>query len=276
MGISKLYVQTDLLGVETSPFAGGSIVVFCHADPEKSRPNEDSIAAIPIGPNRGVLVIADGLGGVPNGGEASRIAVETLADRLTGLADDQPSRGAVLDGIEAANDKVLGLGVGAATTLAVVAIDDRVVRPFHVGDSLILVTGQRGKVKFRNIPHSPTGYAVESGLLDHDEAIQHEERTLVSNVVGDPEMRIDIGPSIRLAPRDTLVVASDGLSDNLIDSEIVDGVRTGPLEGAGKRLARRARSRMANPSPERPSHPDDLSFVVYRPDPVASGNVGVR
>lgn len=275
MGIAELYLQADLSDVQTFTFAAGSVVVFCRAEPGKATGNEDSVALIPISSGSGVLVVADGVGGMPSGAQASRIAVETLADRLGSLAEDEPLRGAVLDGIEMANEKVLELG-GAATTVAVIAIDDRVVRPFHVGDSLILVTGQRGKVKFRNIPHSPTGYAVESGFLDHTDAIHHEERTLVSNVIGDPEMRIDIGPSVGLAPRDTVVIASDGLSDNLILGEIVDGVRVGPLEGAGARLARLAHSRMVKPAFGKPSHPDDLSFVLYRPDPKLRSNVGAR
>lgn len=275
MGIAKLYAQTDLSEVETFPIAAGSVVVFCRAEPGKATGNEDSVALIPISSGSAVLVVADGVGGMPSGARASRITVETLAERLDSKAEDEPLRGAVLDGIEIANEKVLELG-GAATTVAVIAIHDRVVRPFHVGDSLILVTGQRGKVKFRNIPHSPTGYAVESGFLDHADAIHHEERTLVSNVIGDPEMRIDIGPSVGLDPRDTVVIASDGLSDNLMLGEIVDSVRVGPLEEAGARLARCAHSRMVNPAPGKPSHPDDLSFVLYRPDPEPRGNVGAR
>ena len=33
---------------------------------------------------------------------------------------------------------------------------------------------------------------------------------------------IDVGPPVRLAARDTLVVASDGLCDNLLVEEIVE------------------------------------------------------
>lgn len=275
MGIAELYVQKDLSEVEAFPFAGGNVVVFCSAEPGKSTGNEDSVTLIPINSDSGVLAVADGVGGMPSGAQASRIAVETLAERLGSLAEGEPIRGAVLDGIEMANEEVLRLG-GAATTVAVVAIYGYVVRPFHVGDSLILVTGQRGKVKFRNIPHSPTGYAVESGFLDHADAIHHEDSALVSNVVGDPEMRIDIGPSIRLAPRDTLVIASDGLSDNLILGEIVDTVRVGRLDAAGRRLARLAHSRMVEPMPGKPSHPDDLSFVLYRPNPEPRSSAGPR
>ena len=123
-----------------------------------------------------------------------------------------------------------------------------------------------GKVKFRNIAHSPTGYAVEAGVLDDADAVHHVERNLVSNVVGDPDMRIEIGPSLTLARRDTLVVASDGLADNLYGKEIVDLVRTGDLDEAGDALATRARARMLEPAAGEPHHPDDLSFVLYRLD----------
>ena len=51
--------------------------------------------------------------------------------------------------VEAANRAVAELGVGAATTLAVVEIQGRSVRTYHVGDSMILAVGQRGKVRFQ-------------------------------------------------------------------------------------------------------------------------------
>jgi hypothetical protein len=77
-------------------------------------------------------------------------------------------------------------------------------------------------------------------------------------------MRIEVGGSIRVAPRDTLVVASDGLADNLTVDEIVGHVRQGPLLGAGVALAEHARRRMERPEPEEPSKPDDLTFLLYR------------
>ena len=131
-------------------------------------------------------------------------------------------RAAILNGIEAANQAVRDLGTGAATTLALVEIQDRTIRTYHVGDSEILVTGQRGKVKLQTIPHSPIGYAVEAGLMEEEEAIHHEARHVISNVIGSDQMRIEMGPPTELAPRDTLLLASDGLFDNLFPDEIVE------------------------------------------------------
>jgi len=105
---------------------------------------------------------------------------------------------------------------------------------------------------------------VEAGFLDAEQAIYHEDRHLVSNVIGSPEMKIEIGPTIQLAPRDTVVLASDGLVDNLYAEEIVDRIRKGRLDRAADRLAVDARRRMTRPEAGLPSKPDDLTFVLFR------------
>ncbi len=112
--------------------------------------------------------------------------------------------------------------------------------------------------------HSPTGFAVEAGYLDQREALHHEDRHLVSNFLGTPDMRIDIGAEIRLRPRDTVLVASDGLMDNVHVEEIVERIRCGPLDAAANRLLELANQRMQNTVGEQPSKPDDLSLVLFR------------
>jgi serine/threonine protein phosphatase PrpC len=173
-------------------------------------------------------------------------------------------RTAILNGLETANGRVQSVGIGTATTLAVVEVVDYTVRPYHVGDSMILVVGQRGKIKLQTTSHSPVGFAVEAGLLDEIEAMHHEDRHLVSNVIGSAEMTIEIGTSLRLAPRDTVLLASDGLFDNLFIQEIVDRIRKGPLDQAVERLATDSRRRMLQPEPGSPSKPDDLTIVALR------------
>ena len=173
-------------------------------------------------------------------------------------------RDAVLDGIEKANRHILNQSSGAGTTLAVIEIQDNFIRPYHVGDSMIMLCGQRGKVKLQSIAHSPVGYAVESGLLDENEAIHHEERHLISNVVGSDEMSIEIGTRRKLALRDTLILASDGLFDNLYLTEIIDTIRTGKLGQAAKTLIQLTHERMNQKREDLPCHPDDLTFILFR------------
>jgi serine/threonine protein phosphatase PrpC len=252
-------------------FAGGTAAVFTNRSPQKETPNEDVAALWPTGPNSGVLAVADGLGGHAGGERASRLAIETIQQTIQAAISlaDQPApadllRGAILNGIEAANEKVRELGTGAATTLALVEVQDRAIRAYHVGDSVILLCGQRGKLKMQTISHSPIGYAVEAGLLQEEDAIHHEERHVISNVIGSDQMRIEIGPPIEMAARDTLVIASDGLLDNLLPSEIVEFIRTGPLNLAVGTLVAEAQQRMANLDGNAPCKPDDLTVIAYR------------
>jgi serine/threonine protein phosphatase PrpC len=252
--------------------AGGTAAVFSARSPQKTTPNEDVAAVFPVSGSHGVLAVAHGLGGHAGGERASRLAVETIQKTIHAaleLADNpdqlDPLRPAILDGIEAANSEVRGLGTGSATTLVLVEIRDAVVRPYHVGDSAILLVGQRGKLKFQTIAHSPIGYAVEAGLIDEKDAIHHERRHMISNVIGSPEMRIEIGPAIQMAPRDTLVLASDGLLDNLLPDEIIELVRRGPLDAAVNGLVAMATARMNAEGRNTPSKPDDLTVIAYRP-----------
>jgi serine/threonine protein phosphatase PrpC len=253
---------------EIRPAGPGTVAMYTAASPcrDSELDNEDAAAVLEVDRDRVVLAVADGLGGHPGGQAASSLALEALGTCVAAAAvdDDIPLRAAVLDGFENANHAVSAMGTGAATTLAAVEIDGTVVRPYHAGDSMILAVGQRGRRKLQTVSHSPVGYLVASGLLDESEAIHHEDRHLVSNIVGTPDMRIEVGPALRLRPRDTVVLASDGLFDNLHLDEIVECVRKGSLEQVARVLAEAARRRMADDAGDHPSKPDDLTFLVFR------------
>lgn len=245
--------------------AGGQAAVHSSRSPARQTPNEDSAAVIAMTEDCGVLAVADGVGGAPSGQQASVLAIECLVKAVRGATrEGHDARWGILNGFEAANEQVLALGIGAATTLTVVEVGAGQVRAYHVGDSQVLVTGQRGKLKLLTIAHSPVGYGVESGLLDEDDAMHHEERHLVSNAIGSSEMRIDVGPPVPLAPRDTVLLASDGLFDNLHVKEIVDAVRRGSLSDLVSELAERVLARMEGETDGDPSKPDDLTFIVFR------------
>jgi PPM family protein phosphatase len=269
--LGALLVEAQLADVAAFEFLGGAAAVFTNRSPQKETPNEDVAALWPIGPKCGVLAVADGLGGHAGGEVASRLAIETIHKSLqaafpTPPADGEPIdlRVAILNGIEAANVAVRELGTGAATTLALVEIQDRTIRTYHVGDSEILMTGQRGKIKLQTIPHSPIGYAVEAGLIKEEDAIHHEERHVISNVIGSDQMRIEMGPPTEMAARDTLLLASDGLFDNLLPDEIIDTIRSGPLGSAVGTLVSAVRKRMDSQSGDAPSKPDDLTVIAFR------------
>jgi serine/threonine protein phosphatase PrpC len=245
----------------------GEVCVRSLRSPDKQTENEDSAAVIQLGDDSLVLAVADGVGGSVGGREASNAAVRTLSRVLTKLPDETPQlRPAILDAVDEANKAVLGLARGAATTLVVAEIDARRLQSYHVGDSELLAVGQRGRIKRRVVPHSPTGFAVEAGLLDENEAVQHDQRHVLFNVIGSADMRVEVGPALELAVHDTVLLASDGLFDNLYINEIVDGIRSGPLAAAADRLVERVRARMGGEgAADQPCKPDDLTIVLFRP-----------
>ena len=62
---SKSYIQSDLDRPELYSFAQGTIGLYTHRAPQKETPNEDALALIPVDNKTGVLVVADGVGGMP-------------------------------------------------------------------------------------------------------------------------------------------------------------------------------------------------------------------
>lgn len=255
-------VEPQLVEID---IGGGTAVAYSSRDPNKESENEDTVAIIPYGPDAAVLVVADGAGGLPAGKRASHTAVSTLASSLqAAMQETVLLRTAILNGIEAANMAVLGLANGSATTLTVITIEGALARSYQIGDSEAIIVGQRGVITMQTTAHSPTGFAVEAGFLDQRDALHHEERHLVSNFLGTNEMRIDVGATVKLKPRDTVIVATDGLMDNVHVDEIIERVRKGPLAHAANKAVDLARKRMLSTSDGQPSKPDDLSLILFR------------
>ena len=262
------YIDCRMTEHDIRPIASGTVAAFSTRCPGKETPNEDAAALIPLDPARAVLVVADGLGGQPAGDQAAKLALKAVdAAVRRAHADNAELTGAILEGFESANKNIADLGLGAATTLAVLEIQHHTVRPYHAGDTMILIVSQRGRIKLQTIAHSPVGYAVEAGLMEARQAIHHQDRHIVSNMVGTPEMRIEVGPPFEIHPRDTVLIATDGLLDNLHLDEIVKVIRKSPLPQVAATLAQNCDRRMNSPGNGRPSKPDDLTFLIYRPIP---------
>lgn len=223
--------------------------------------NEDSLLVKPIDGQRLLLSVADGAGGHPLGHEASQLLMQCLA---TAVSKPKPQvdslREPILQALDSCNRTLLERARGSLTTAAIVEVSDQSIRPYHVGDSTILVVGQRGRVKYQSISHSTVGYGIEAGLMEADAAHQHEERHWVLNFVGTAEMRIELGAQLTLARFDTLMICSDAVTDNLAIDEVCELIRKGSLSDAMSKLITRCEVAM-NSSEGRP---DDLSVILYR------------
>ena len=91
----------------------------------------------------------------------------------------------------------------------------------------------------------------------------HPDRHLVSNLVGSREMHIELGPAQELNPRDTVLVGSDGVFDNLHLDEVLELGRSGEPRERVRDLAHLAHQRMVSMGSESFGKPDDLSVLLY-------------
>ena len=192
---ARMFFDACLTAPEQILFPAGEIWIFSKRSPMKDAANEDSAGVVFVNQTAAVFMVADGCGGMAGGERASRLALESLASAVQSSSGGPDAlRSAILDGIEAGNRQVQSLKTGAATTLAAVEFHNDSVRSYHIGDSTVLLVGSRGKIKLHTRSHSPVAYGVEAGLIHEDEAIDHEDLHLVSNVVGTDDTHIEIGP----------------------------------------------------------------------------------
>jgi protein phosphatase len=227
----------------------------------KTGPNEDACLALQLGDEHAVLAVADGVGGHPRGEMASERQVSLLKEMLCHRdVDPDNLRNPILNAIETCNQELLSEAKGSATTVTVVEISRNQMRPYHVGDSSVLLVGQRGRIRLQTVSHSPVSLGIEAGLLEPDELTRSDERNIVLNLVGTQEMRIEMGATLTLARFDTLLLCSDGLTDNVELDDIARTIRSGPLNHRMDTLHEQCQQIMQSDI----GYPDDLSLILYR------------
>ena len=259
---TRTLYQQEAAEVELAKFCSGTSASCSHKCPDKVSPNEDAAAWIELSDNHGVMVVADGMGGHCAGDRAARTAIESIIEHCQDSNDEMSLRAKILDAIEAANREVLSWGIGAGSTIVVAEYLFGTVRVVHVGDSTALLTSNRGTIKFLSVAHAPVAMAVEIGMLNESEAIEHEDRNIINNCIGSVEMKIEVGPEVSMAARDTLLLASDGLFDNLTTTQVINSIRAGHLERQMNVIIQKTRSLMAGDGEI--GKPDDLTVLCFR------------
>ena len=249
-----------------------ALEVASHTDPGMVRSNnEDSIASIS---EKGLVVLADGMGGYNAGEVASGMATTVITTELRQWLDQHEPQELDPQSGQKAAQKILQEQVakantsiyqaaqsqpqyaGMGTTLVIALFYDNKMMVAHIGDSRLY--RMRGD-EFSQVTkdHSLLQEQIDAGMLTKEQAKHSANKNLVTRALGiDPAVE----PEIReydTMPGDIYLLCSDGLSDMVSDEDI--GMALQAL-GANLQLAAQQLVQMANDNGGR----DNISVILIK------------
>jgi protein phosphatase len=181
--------------------------------------NEDRYAACP---DRGLYVVADGMGGHRAGSVAADVGVNTFLSRVPA---GSPSRDPLRDAIRAANSAVRAGAEedpdlkGMGTTVAALWTSSTVALVAHVGDSRVYLLRDEMLYPLTR-DHSVVSILIRRGKITAAQARHHPNRNVVTRALGvSPTVEPDIR-EVRVSPNDRFLLCTDGISGVLTDAEI--------------------------------------------------------
>jgi PPM family protein phosphatase len=188
--------------------------------------NEDNFAVSASG-DRGLFIVADGMGGHAAGEVASEMAVQTVERELTGVRDleDRASADKVKDALRKANRNIHDRTItevdkqGMGTTASVLLVSDKKYLIGQVGDSRVYLL-RDGALQQLTKDHSYVQEQVDAGFLTPEQARYHPYSNVITRCVGaSPDVEPDVYQGeVRVG--DLFLVASDGLTGMVDDRRL--------------------------------------------------------
>ena len=232
--------------------------------------NEDSVFG---NPHRGLVILADGMGGYNAGEVASGMATTVLSTELdTAFATRSPddvnpdgtpySHAAVREQVSRTNSAIYNAAesqpqyAGMGTTLVLALFHDDRVTAAHIGDSR-LYRLRDGALEQLTRDHSLLQEQIDAGMISAEEARHSQNKNLVTRALGvDPEVETEIHDhEVRVG--DIYLLCSDGLNDMVEDEETA---LTLQALGANLELAATQLIQMANDNGGR----DNVSVILVK------------
>ena len=238
----SLAEETTAPGPDRMPYFNGHTVSFAvgsGSDPgikRKQKPNEDSLLAVmgerthnSLPQQFGLFVVADGMGGHANGQDASRLAIQTMVDRilprLSSSEDlgDQALAQLLVNGVQQANRAVyernLEHHADMGTTMTSAIIVGSMAYVANVGDSRTYMYREPEGLHKITHDHSVVASLVEAGIIRNEDIYTHPKRNQIYRSLGEkPDLEVDsfVEP---LQPGDTLLLCTDGLWEMVHDRD---------------------------------------------------------
>lgn len=230
---------------------------------------QDSSAFMEISEDVGIILLADGMGGMQSGELISKMAIQEIILTIKGTKKrDNKLATLILDGLEKAHKKIKASGIQGGTTMTICEVTPEHVRFYNIGDSFGLLLGARGSLKYKTIDDSITGLGVESGLLSEEKALTHEDSNVITNALGLDDFRVEISCQLAPSKYDLILLSSDGLSANMTTTTMIEHVAAGSVDSKLSSVTDLAQKIMTNEK-AKVNHPDDLTafLLSYPLDP---------
>jgi len=180
-------------------------------------------------PDRGIFVVADGMGGHAAGEVASEMAVRFVArdlGSLKGLSDDLVAERMRVS-IRTANNSIFQRTLtehdkrGMGTTVTALVLYDTRFLIGQVGDSRCYLL-REGRLTQITKDHSYVQEQVDAGYLTPEQARAHPYSNVITRCVG---ANSDVMPDVYVGavrPKDVFLLASDGLTGMLEDHQLAE------------------------------------------------------
>lgn len=187
-----------------------------------------------------LAIVADGMGGAVAGEEASRIAVETVQNKLTtdyyrspddySHYEDDDLADLMGEAVKEANQNIINKaiaspelkGMGTTITMAFARFNDVILA--HVGDSRAYYVDASDKsINQVTSDHSFVQALVDAGHITDAEAAVHPMKNVLYRALGQSEdLDVDVVQEVHIYAGDRLVLCSDGLTLHVESDEIGD------------------------------------------------------
>ena len=197
---------------------------------------DQGFVSVEDGKNR-IGIICDGIGGLPNGSEASMTAVQKFLEEFITIDKSQEDYSTFLKKemhrldarVHGMADKN-GRALSAGTTLVAVVIDEEMLSWVSVGDSKIYIVRDNMMVQCNREHNYLTilNEMLKDGLINLDTYNEeiYKGDSLTSFIGMGNLSQIDVNPNpFHLLKNDVVLLCSDGLSKLLMQDEILSVIR---------------------------------------------------
>lgn len=206
-------------------------------DVGKVRPNNEDNFVYGQLNNALYAVVCDGMGGVSGGEIASRMAVETIRQQIENAYSSKMKAGAIermlISALTAANYKVYEYALsndmqGMGTTVVVALVKDDMLFIAYDGDSRAYIIGDG--IRQVTIDHTYVNELYRIGELTKEQLESDPRKNIITRAIGVAQ-DIDVEVMCEDLETDELVLlCTDGLTNCLTDSQILEICHTQPFE----------------------------------------------